>query len=426
MKKSTLVVLLLSILLVSCVSAGAETLIIIPTETPQPTPTWTPEPTNTPRPTVTPQPTPTWTPVPTATSTPQPTVTPQPRPTEVPSTPTPVPMNTPVPTSTPTPTPVPSLRSLAQIHGMRIGTAVTARPLRDDPLYAETLAREFNILTLENAVKFGPVHPDKDRYDFRRADAIIDFAEAHEMQVRGHTLVWDAQLPTWLIEGSWTREELIEILWEHIMTVVGRYRGRIVAWDVVNEAIADDGSLRDTFWLRRIGPEYIEMAFRWAHEADPNALLFYNDYGAEGLSPKSDAVYALVRGLLQRGVPIHGVGFQMHTAPGHHPRVQNIAANMKRLAALGLEVHITEMEVKLKEPVTDEKLVKQARVYRKMLEVCLSTENCKAFVMWGFTDRHSYIPHVLPEWGAAHIFDESYNPKPAYQALMEALKAQQP
>lgn len=383
MKKGILVVLLFSLLLGSCVPAGAETLSNIPTEVP------------------------TYIPTPISTNTPTPTATP-------------------TSTPTPTPTPVPSLRSLAQVRGIWIGTAVAARPLHDDPLYAKMLAREFNILTLENAVKFGPVHPDKDRYNFRNADAIVDFAEAYGMQVRGHALVWDSQLPTWLTEGSWTREELIEILREHIMTVVRRYRGRVVAWDVVNEAVADDGSLRDTIWLRGIGPEYIEMAFRWAHEADQEALLFYNDYGAEGLGLKSDAVYTLVQDLLQRGVPIHGVGFQMHTGLDCYPKPQNVATNMKRLAALGLEVHITEMEVKIKEPVTEEGLARQAHVYRKMLEICLVAKNCKAFVMWGFTDRYSYIPHILPGLGAAHIFDEFYRPKPAYDALIEALKAQQP
>lgn len=324
-------------------------------------------------------------------------------------------------TAAPTVTSIPTLRSLAQVGGIYIGAAVRVQPLQDDPFYPRTLAREFNILTPENAMKFETIHPDKGRYDFHKADVIIDFAEANDMQVRGHTLVWDSQLPSWLTEGEWTRDELIEILRDHIVTVVGHYRGRVVAWDVVNEAIADDGSLRDTIWLRGIGPEYIEMAFRWVHEADPDALLFYNDYGAEGLSPKSDAVYALVQGLLQQGVPIHGVGFQMHTGLDCCPKPENVAANMKRLSALGLDVHITEMEVKIKKPVTEKKLAQQAHIYRNILDVCLSADNCKAFVMWGFTDRHSYIPYALPGWDAAFIFDESYRPKPAYNALLNVL-----
>ena len=251
--------------------------------------------------------------------------------------------------------------------------------------------------------------------------SIVAFAERHDMQIRGHVLVWHQQLPSWLTEGNWTGDELMDILQEHIATVVGRYRGRIAAWDVVNEAVAGDGSLTDTIWLRGIGPEYIEMAFRWAHEADPDALLFYNDYGGEGLGRKSDAIYALVRDLLQRDVPIHGVGLQMHVGLDWSPKSQDVAANMERLSALGLEVHITEMDVKIEDPATEEELAKQARVYGDMLQVCLAAQNCKAFVLWGFTDRHSWIPYFFPGWDAALIFDKSYDPKPAYKALMDRL-----
>jgi endo-1,4-beta-xylanase len=277
------------------------------------------------------------------------------------------------------------------------------------------------MLTPENAMKFGPLHPDPDRYNFADADAIIAFAKANAMQVRAHTLVWHEDLPRWLTERNVTREDLMANLRQHILTVVGRYRGRVVAWDVVNEAMADSGSLRDTIWLRGIGPDYIDLAFRWAHEADPQARLFYNDYGGEGLGRKSDAIYGLVRNLQTRGVPIHGVGLQTHIRLESSPALRDVAANMNRLAALKLEVHITEMDVRIEGPVTEEALAAQARIYRDMLGVCLSAKNCKAFVLWGFTDRHSWIPQFFPQWGAALIFDESYRPKPAYTALMDAL-----
>lgn len=214
----------------------------------------------------------------------------------------------------------------------------------------------------------------------------------------------------------------MDILKNHIYTVVGRYRGRIYAWDVVNEAIADDGSLRRTIWLEKIGPEYIELAFRWAHEADPNALLFYNDYNAEGLGPKSDAVYNLVKNLLEKGVPIHGVGLQMHVSVEWPPNTNDIYANIKRLNELGLEVHITEMDVRIREPATDEDLIRQAEIYRNVLKVCLNAKNCKAFVMWGFTDRYSWIPFFFSGYGSALIFDEDYQPKLAYQYLLTTLQ----
>lgn len=337
-------------------------------------------------------------------------------------TPTPISTFKFTPALTPTLTPPStSLRSLAQVRSLWIGAAVAVGPLLDEVLYARTLAREFNMLTPENAMKFGPVHPDLDRYNFDAADTIVDFAEENDMQVRGHTLVWHSQLPSWLTEGNWTREELIQILQEHIMTVVGHYRGRVLAWDVINEAVADNGRLRETIWLNGIGPEYIDMAFQWAHEADPGALLFYNDYSGEGLGAKSDAIYALTQGLLQRGVPIHGVGLQMHVSVDSFPRPQDVAVNMERLSALGLEVHITEMDVRIQDPATEEDLIRQASVYRDVFHVCQSVQNCKAFVLWGFTDLHSWISSHIGGWDTALIFDKVYRPKPAYNALIDEL-----
>jgi endo-1,4-beta-xylanase len=312
------------------------------------------------------------------------------------------------------------LRELIQAHGLHIGAAVGPSQLRCEPAYAEVLGREFDMLTTENALKFGPVHPAPSSYDWEDADKIIEYAEEHGMRVRGHTLVWHRQLPSWVEKRKWTREELIEVLHEHITTVVGRYRGRIAAWDVVNEAVEDDGSLRDTIWLRVIGPEYIEMAFRWAHEADPEARLFYNDYSCEDMGCKSDAVYTLVEGLVDKGVPIHGVGWQMHVALGSSPKPDDVRANLERLGGLGLEVQITEMDVRVRDskPRT---LERQADVYADMMQACLDADNCTAFVLWGFTDRHSWVPGFFEGWGWALVFDEEYGPKPAYRRLQEAL-----
>jgi endo-1,4-beta-xylanase len=313
------------------------------------------------------------------------------------------------------------MRNCAQTDGVQIGAAAAARGLQDDPRYAETLTQYFSMVTPENAMKFGPIHPAQNLYDFDNADYIADFAQANGMQVRGHTLVWHNQLPRWVEKGDWTKEELMEVLRDHIYTVVGRYRGRVAAWDVVNEALNEDGTLRDTIWLRVIGPEYIEMAFRWAHEADPDALLFYNDYNAEGINRKADGVYALVEDLVQRDVPIHGVGLQMHLDLTRHLDSESVAANIERLSTLGVQVHITEMDVRIPTPVTEEKLKAQAAVYGDMLRVCLSSENCTAFVLWGFTDNYSWVPSAFPGYGSALIFDEHYEPKPACEALEEVI-----
>lgn len=317
-----------------------------------------------------------------------------------------------------------SLRSLAEQRGIAVGAAVAAKPLRHELTYRQVLAREFNIITPENAMKFEQLRPERNAYHFTNADAIVAFAKANQMQVRGHTLVWHNQLPKWLTEGKFSREELISILQNYIQTVVSHYRGQLLSWDVVNEAIAGDGSLRDTIWLRGIGPKYIEMAFLWAHQADPQVRLFYNDYGGEGLGKKSDAIFALVRDLRQRGVPIQGVGLQMHVSVNSPPKSADVAANIQRLHDLGLEVQITEMDVKIQNGTGTlaERFATQAGIYKDMLGVCLSAANCKAFVMWGFTDRYSWIPWFTKKPDAPLIFDQAYHPKPAYNALREVLQ----
>jgi endo-1,4-beta-xylanase len=315
-----------------------------------------------------------------------------------------------------------TLRSLAEEQGFWIGSAVSYEYLRADNTYADLVAREFNLLTTEDDLKFGPVHPELDRYDFEAGDALVAFAQANDMVVRGHTLVWDSQNPDWLLTGNYNREALMGILREHIYTVVGRYRGQIEAWDVVNEAIDANGNLHETFWLRGIGPDYIALAFQWAHEADPDAKLFYNDQAAEGMSAKSVGVYALVKGLRDRGIPIDGVGMQMHVELETAPPPEEVAANMARLGELGLEVQITEMDVRVGPESSLEKLQRQADIYREMLAVCIQAENCDTLVVWGATDAYSWLPELTGRQDAGVLFDTDYEPKPAWDALVEILE----
>jgi endo-1,4-beta-xylanase len=317
----------------------------------------------------------------------------------------------------------PSLRSLAQDHSLYIGTAVNADALQNEEHYRDMLAREFNIVTPEISMKFDAIEPEHNLYTFNEADSIVAFAKAHNMQVRGHNLVWYQALPSWLSNGHFSRGDLMDILRQHIFTEVSHYGGKVNIWDVVNEAINNDGTLRDSIWLRGIGPDYLDLAFRWAHEANPQARLFYNDYGGEGLSRKSDAIYDFVKGLLQRGVPINGVGLQMHINLDAYPNPQDVLANMKRLAALGLEVQITEMDVQIQDDhrPMQARLDAEGQLYREMLSVCLAVKQCTTFVMWGFTDRHSWIPEYTGHPDAPLIFDAEYRPKPAYFALVGVL-----
>ncbi len=317
----------------------------------------------------------------------------------------------------------PSLRELAQRRGIWMGASALVDPLQTEPLYSETLAQKFNLLTPENEMKFSRLHPERDRYDFTKSATLVNFAKSHQMQVYGHTLVWYRHLPDWLEEGDWSREELMEILQQHIYTVVGRFRGQVQAWDVVNEAVENNGSLRDSIWLKGIGSDYIELAFRWAHEADPDARLFYNDYRGEGLGKKSDAIYALVADLKQRNVPIHGVGLQMHLGIQDAPDPKEVAQNIERLNALGLEVRITEMDVQIYggEGTNEERLRQQASVYRSMMRVCLAASNCTGITTWGLSDQYSWVPYHFERSDAPLLFDNNYQPKPAYDALVEVL-----
>jgi endo-1,4-beta-xylanase len=318
----------------------------------------------------------------------------------------------------------PGLRDLAQRHALQIGTCVSVHPLRSDPRYSESIVREFNVLTPENALKFVTLRPSRDTYDFADADAVVSFAEANGMAVRGHVLVWYTQLPHWLTRGDFDAAALTRILTDHIGTVVGRYAGRIRVWDVVNEAIADDGSFRDSVWHRAIGRRYIDIAFRAAREADPGALLFYNDYGIERTSQHADAAYELVVGLLRRKVPLDGVGLQMHLDVGHRDEVPALGPSLARVADLGLRVHVTELDVRMKlngRPTT-EQLAAQADVYRRVLRACLDTPRCEMLGLWGFNDSHSWIPHFYKGEGAALILDDEYRKKPSYHALAAELR----
>lgn len=326
---------------------------------------------------------------------------------------------------------VETLRSLAKQRGLLMGTAANHRALRTDYAYRELLAREFNLLTTENEMKLGSLCPRLEAYDFGPAEELVDFAQANDMEVRGHTLLWHQGNPEWLKETNFNRHQALDLLHKHIFTVMAHFYGEITAWDVVNEPIEDNGGLRDSFWMHTIGPDYLEYAFRWANQADPRARLFLNEYAVEGISAKSDSLYELAQDLLKRGVPLHGVGLQMHLAIAENssftkpPTVQELEENLRRFADLGLEIHITEMDVQIQglSGSIEERLEKQARVYEDVLTVALQNPKLKAFSMWGFTDRYSWIPKHTGVSDSPLPFNEYYQPKPAYEALYRALEA---
>jgi endo-1,4-beta-xylanase len=328
-----------------------------------------------------------------------------------------------------------TLREAAERAHILMGAAVRPQQLLE-PAYAATLAREFNLLEPEDVMKWETIHPALETFDFAQGDRLVEFAISHQMKVRGHTLAWHQQNPKWLTEATRTPQQMAQILEQHIKTVVGHYRGKVFAWDVVNEAFDEGrntGNLRSTLWYDKPGIgladknyAYIESCFRWAHAADPDALLFYNDVEAEAMNTKSDAIYAMVKDFRQRGVPINGVGLQMHLS-NLHPDFASISENIGRITALGLKVHITELDVSL--PIdADGKasppdLQQQAEVYRQVASACLAHAGCEAIQTWGFSDKYSWIPWFTKHTrGAALLFDREYRAKPAYEALRGALE----
>jgi endo-1,4-beta-xylanase len=326
-----------------------------------------------------------------------------------------------------------SLRQAADSTSILIGTAVRPSQL-SEPNYASTLAREFNMIEAEDAMKWWIVRPDRTHYNFVQGDDIVRFAQAHEMKVRGHCLVWGRDNPAWLRDGHFNPRQLSRLLHEHITRVMKHYAGQVFAWDVVNEALDENGNVRDSIWynqpgigLSGKGTAYIEQAFRWAHQADRHALLFYNEAEGEGMNRKSDAIYAMVKDFKRRGVPIDGIGLQMHV-PALTIDVAAVESNIARLTALGVQIHITELDVSLpvesSGAVETEDLTRQANIYRGIVRVCLNSKGCTAIQMWGFTDKYSWIgSHSRGARGQALPFDRDYQPKVAYRAVLEELSA---
>ncbi len=221
----------------------------------------------------------------------------------------------------------------------------------------------------------------------------------------------------------------LDDLQDHITTVMGHYAGKVYAWDVVNEAFNDDGTMRDTIWYDQpgigfagMGTQYIELALGWAHAADPNAQLFYNDYNAEPMNVKSDAIYAMAQDFKNRGVPLDGVGFQLHIDLSFDDptTLASFTSNLQRFAALGLNLHIPELDIRLSDS-SAASFNAQAKLYGEIARICVQQPACKLFQTWGFTDKHSWIPGAFPGWGWALPWDANYQKKPAYFSIRNAL-----
>jgi endo-1,4-beta-xylanase len=309
------------------------------------------------------------------------------------------------------------LRDLAKARGIEIGTAVRGDALKRNRAYRQLVAAQFSSVTPENEMKWDAVEPSHGEFDFDAGDDIVSRARDAGQKVRGHTLVWHAQVPGWVKELD--AAQLRQAMREHIRRVVEHFADDVGVWDVVNEPIADSGGLRESVFERRLGDGFIEDAFRTARTADPDARLYLNEIGAESVNPKSDRLYEIVRDLKARGVPIDGVGFQTHANLQGLPG--DFVPNMQRFRALGLDVAITEADVALKVPPSAGDLRAQAGIYRQIVRSCLAVD-CRSLTFWGFTDGRSWISETQAGMGAATLLDEALRPKPAFRAVQRALR----
>jgi endo-1,4-beta-xylanase len=316
-----------------------------------------------------------------------------------------------------------TLGSAAAASGRYFGAALDPDAFDERP-YRDLAASQLTSVTPENAMKWESVEPVRGQFRWRSADALVAFAKAHGQQVRGHTLVWHSQLPSWLIQGQFSPQELRDLMVAHIATEAGRYRGAVAAWDVVNEPFADDGGWRKSIWYEAMGPGYVAIALKAARAADPKAKLYINDYGVETAGPKMRALHDLVASLKRDGVPIDGVGLQSHFVAGSAPAdLQDV---MEQFAALGVDVAVTEFDLRIRLPANVKSLAAQAGDYASVVRACRSTGRCVGVTTWGIADDRSWIPSFFSGYGAALPFDEAYRPKPAVAAMTEAWTAPAP
>lgn len=328
--------------------------------------------------------------------------------------------------------PLSGFRLAARQRSVRVGGVSGSQVITDAP-FGRVVGTDYHLAGTENALKFSALHPGSNTYSFASADAILDHAAEHGQLSRGHTLLWHGSVPSWVTNTPRTSAELQAIAYDHIDTVVGRYRDRLFCWDVVNEAFNDNGTMRSTLWYDAPGigyagqgTKYIEEAFKRARAADPDCELIYNDYSAETDNAKSDAIYAMAQDFKARGVPLDGIGFQFHLSGT--PSISSMRANFQRFSDLGLKLHITELDVRVAVDsngvATASALDAQADTYFSVVGAALAFSRTSVVQLWGFSDKYSWIPAFAPGYGAALPLDKSFNRKPAWWALWDVLANQ--
>ena len=319
------------------------------------------------------------------------------------------------------------LQSLYSFSTFPIGVAIDINELNTDSQYYDIAVNQFNSITPENIFKPSYLHPNENYFDWLEADKLVDFCQTNNKRLHGHTLIWHNQLPEWMKNFQGNQAEWELMFKEHIQTICLHFKGKIKSWDVVNEAFNDNGTLRNTIWKQKIGSSYIEKAFIYAHEADPDVLLFYNDYDIALNETKRKAILSLLNNLRQRGVPIHGIGMQMHISI-LHPENKQIAAALKEISDNGFKIHLSEIDISVN-PLSKE-IEPSAELFERqanklaaitLLYKEIPSKNQYGMTFWGISDKNTWIRNYFNRDDYPLLFDDNYDPKPAYCKFKEIL-----
>lgn len=314
-----------------------------------------------------------------------------------------------------------TFKDLALKKGLKTGIAVTAGDLYGEKEKQIVLENSAMIVS-ENSMKWANLRPNEKFWNWGDIDAMIKFAQENGIEVKWHTLFWHQQNSPFLGKLK-TKDDALEMMDKHIKTIMERYKGKISEYDVVNEMFNEDGSMRESLWYNLIGQDYIEHALRVAHEADPNAKLYLNEYSNEEQGhPKADAMFNFVKDLKARGVPLDGIGMQLHLSTEYDYNFEKIRSNVKRYAEIGVDVCFSEVDVRMPLPSTEASLAKQMNIYTNLLKIALEEPNVKSFITWGFTDNHSWVPGTFPGTGEALLYTKSMEPKLVYEKMLEVLR----
>ncbi|KAK8230569.1 glycoside hydrolase superfamily [Phyllosticta capitalensis] len=315
------------------------------------------------------------------------------------------------------------LNAAGKAAGLEYFGSATDNPELSDSDYMAILnnSDQFGQITPGNSMKWDTIEASRGTFSFTKGDAIADLAEANGQKLRCHNLVWHNQLPSWVSSGGFDNATLVEILQNHITKEVTHYKGRCYHWDVVNEALDDDGNYRDDVFYNTIGEAYIPIAFAAAAAADPSAKLYYNDYSIEWSSTKHTNAVNIVKLIQSYGVKIDGVGMQAHFTVGQTVTQDALESAIQDFADLGVEVAITELDIRTKTPASDDTLQQQSTDYQTVVNACLAKDACIGITIWDYTDKYSWVPKTFSGYGAALPWDDNLETKPAYDGILSAL-----